>query len=67
MKSVIRESMRSKPEVPTYLGGLDVNELLDWIIEMGIFFNYDETDEERKVKFVVTRLKGHASLWWNGV
>jgi hypothetical protein len=34
---------------------------------MDKFFDYDETNEERKVKFVVTRLKGHASLWWNGV
>ena len=31
------------------------------------FFDYDETYEERKAKFAVTRLKGHASLWWNGV
>lgn len=34
---------------------------------MDKFFDYDEMDEERKVKFAVTRLKGHASLWWNGV
>ena len=59
--------MRPKPEVPTYKGGLDTNELLDWINEMDKFFDYDEMNEERKVKFAVTRLKGHASLWWNGV
>ena len=67
LKSVIGASMRPKPEVPTYQGGLDTNELLDWINEMDNFFDYDETNEERKVKFAVTRLKGHASLWWNGV
>ena len=67
LKSMIGASMRPKPEVPTYQGGLDANELLDWINEMDKLFDYDETNEERKVKFAVTRLKGHASLWWNGV
>ena len=67
MKSMIGMSMRPRPEVPMYQGGLDPNELLDWINEMEKIFDYDETSEERKVKFVVTRLKGHASLWWNGM
>ena len=31
------------------------------------FFDYEEMPEERKVKFVVTKLKGHAALWWDGV
>ena len=44
-----------------------MNELLDWINEMEKFFDYDETDDGRKVKFAITKLKGHASLWWNGV
>ena len=64
---VIGASMRPKPEVPTYNGDLDANELLDWINEMEKFFDYDEIDEEKKVKFAITRLKGHATLWWNGV
>ena len=34
---------------------------------MDKFFDYDETDKEKKVKFAITRLKGHAALWWNGV
>ena len=38
---------------------------------MDKFFDYDETDDEtydeKQVKIAVTRLKGHASLWWNGV
>ena len=66
MKYVIGVSMRPKPKVPTYQGGLDANELLEWINEMDKFFDYDETNDERKVKFAVTRLKKHESLWWNG-
>ena len=63
LKSMIGVSMRPKLEVPTYQGGLDVYELLDLINEMDNFFDYDEIDDEKKVKFAVTRLKGHASLW----
>jgi len=30
-------------------------------------FDFAEIPEDKKVKFVVTRLKGHALLWWDGV
>ena len=66
-KFVIGASIHPKLEVPTYQGVLDVNEFLHCINEMDKFFDYDEIDDEKKVKFVVTRLKGHASLWWNGI
>ena len=62
LKYLIGASMRPKLEVPTYQGGLDANELLDWINKMDKLFDCDEIDDEMKVKFVVTRLKGLASL-----
>eukprot|EP00253_Pinus_taeda_P028723 PITA_28723 len=31
------------------------------------FFDYEETEDEKKVKFVFTKLKGPAALWWDGV
>ena len=37
--------------------------MLDWISDMEKFFEYENTPNNRKVKIVVTRLKGHASLW----
>ena len=30
-------------------------------------FDYKEISEDKKVKFAVTKLKGHAALWWDGV
>jgi hypothetical protein len=56
---------RAKIEAPMYEGNLDVEELLDWIRSMDKNFNYEYVDEERKVKQVVIRLKGHAKLWWD--
>jgi hypothetical protein len=32
---------------------------------MDKYFDYEDVDEETKVKHDVTRLKGHASLWWD--
>jgi hypothetical protein len=29
------------------------------------YFDYEEIDDEKKVKHAVTRLKGHAALWWD--
>ena len=53
--------------VPLYQGGLNPEELIDWINGMEKFFDYEETEDEKKVKIVVTELKGHATLWWDGV
>ena len=56
----------SKPvvEVVPYDGKFDTNVVLDWILDMKNFFEYENTPDNRTLKLVVTRLKGHASLWW---
>ena len=56
----------SKPvvEVVPYDGKLETNVVLDWSFDMEKFFEYENTPDNRKVKIIVTRLKGHASLWW---
>ena len=56
----------SKPvvEVVPYDEKLDTNSMLDWISDMENFFEYENTPNNRMVKIVVTRLKGHGLLWW---
>jgi hypothetical protein len=39
--------------------------LLDWFRALDKYFNYEDVKEDKKVKHVVTRLKGHATLWWD--
>eukprot|EP00253_Pinus_taeda_P007656 PITA_07656 len=53
--------------IPVYQGGLNPKELIDWINIMEKFLDYEELEDEKKVKFAVTKLKGHAALWWDGV
>ena len=40
---------------------------MDWISEMDKYFECEEVNEDHRVRFVVTKLKGHTSLWWDSV
>ena len=53
--------------MPTYEGNVTVEHLIVWINELDKYFEYDELEEDEKVRLVVTRMKGHASLWWDSV
>jgi hypothetical protein len=64
-RAVARIGARAKMEIPMYEGNLDVEELLDWIRALDKYFDYEDVEEDRKVKHAVTRLKGHAALWWD--
>jgi hypothetical protein len=48
-----------------YEGNLDIEELLDWLRALDKYFDYEDIEEDKKVKHVVTILKGHAKLWWD--
>jgi hypothetical protein len=62
---VARIGAREKMDIPVYEGNLDVEELLDWIRALDKHFDFEDVEEDKKVKHVVTRLKGHATLWWD--
>jgi hypothetical protein len=62
---VARIGAREKMDILMYEGNLDVEELLDWFRALDKYFDYEDIEEDRKVKHVVTRLKGHATLWWD--
>jgi hypothetical protein len=59
--------MGAKPrmDILVYEGNLDAEELLDWIRALDTYFYYEDIEEEKKFRHDVTRLKGHAALWWD--
>ena len=57
MKMLAKASSRPKVEVPLYDGNLSVEVLMYWISSLDKYFDYEEVDEKKKVKF--------ASLWWD--
>ena len=63
MKMLAKANSRPKVEVPLYDGNLSVEVLMDWISSLEKYFDYEEVDDKKKVKFAATRLKGHATLW----
>ena len=46
-----------------YEGSINIEDLMDWIRSLDQYFDYEEVDERKKVKFAVTRLRGHAAIW----
>jgi hypothetical protein len=65
LKAVARMGAKAKMDIPVYEGNLDVEELLDWIRALDTYFDYEDIEEDKKVKHAVMRLKGHAALWWD--
>jgi hypothetical protein len=64
-RAIARIGAREKMDIPMYEGNLDVEELLDWFRALDKYFDYEDIEEDKKVKHVVTRLKEHATLWWD--
>ena len=67
LRSVLGSSSRPKPSLSTYDGNLSAEGLIDWIGELDKYFDYEEVEEDKKVKLVITHLKGHTALWWDSV
>jgi hypothetical protein len=65
IKAIARMGAKAKMDIPVYEGNLDAEELLDWIRALDTYFDYEDIEEDRKVRHVVTCLKGHATLWWD--
>jgi hypothetical protein len=65
IRVVSRMDAKAKMDILVYEGNLDTKELLDWIRALDTYFDYEDVEEDKKMKHVVTRLKGHATLWWD--
>jgi hypothetical protein len=65
LKVVARMSTKVRMDVPVYEGNLDVEDLLDWIRSINTYLDYEDIEEDKKVRHAVMILKGHASLWWD--
>jgi len=53
-----------KIDLPLFNGHLQIEDFLDWVMEVERFFDYMSIREDRKVKLVAYKFKGGASAWW---
>jgi hypothetical protein len=65
IKAITQMSSKTKMDIPAYEGNLDAEELLDWIRALDTYFDYEDIEDDKKVIHAVTKLKGHAALWWD--
>ena len=63
LKMLMKTSVRPRIEVPMYSGNLNVEELMDWINALSKYFDYEEIEYKKKVRYAVTRLKGYVAIW----
>ena len=38
---------------------------MDWINDLNKYFDFQEIEEKKKVRYATTRMKGHANVWWD--
>lgn len=60
---MLGSSSRPKLELSTYDGNLTTESFIDWMSELDKYFEYEEIDDDKRVKFAVIRLKGNHALW----
>jgi hypothetical protein len=65
IKAIAQLGEKMKMNIPVYEGNLDAEELLDWIRALDTYFDYEDVEEDKKVRHVVIILKGHTALWWD--
>ncbi|KAG6756914.1 hypothetical protein POTOM_037213 [Populus tomentosa] len=58
---------RMKVEVPDFLGKLEPNAFEDWLTAIEDYFDWFVVSEDRKVRYVRMKLKGHARAWRGSV
>ena len=61
----MKASSRPRVEVPMYEGNLNVEELMDQINAINKYFDFEEIEDKKKVRYAATRMKGHATIWWD--
>jgi hypothetical protein len=53
-----------KIDLPSFNRHLQIEDFLDWMMEVERFFDYMSIHKDSKVKLVAYKFKGGASAWW---
>jgi len=59
-----KEKPTYKVDIPDFLGKLEPNAFEDWLTAIEDYFDWFAVSEDRKVRYVRMKLKGHARAWW---
>nr|XP_011465829.1 PREDICTED: uncharacterized protein LOC105351921 [Fragaria vesca subsp. vesca] len=59
------KDFRMKVGIPFFNGMMNVEEFLDWQIEVDRFMEHMNVAKDKQVKLVAARLKSTAAVWWD--
>jgi hypothetical protein len=62
IRAISRMSSKTKMDIPVYEGSLDAEELLDWIRALDTYFDYEDIEEDKKVRHASHEAEGTCSL-----
>ena len=48
-----------------YSSNLNIEEIMDWINSLSKYFDFEEIEDKKKVRYATTRLKGHVAMGWD--
>ena len=57
LKMLMKASNRPRVEVPMYEGNLNVEEIMDQINALNKYFDFEEIEDKKKVRYATTKLK----------
>ena len=63
-RAISKIGKRPKFKVPTFLGNLNLEELINCINKLKEYFEYEDIEYHDRVKFAKEKLKGHVKIWW---
>ena len=52
-RSILGATSRPRLDFPTYEGSLVMEHLINWISELDNYFEYDEVEEDKRVRFAL--------------
>lgn len=53
-----------KVDIPKFHGGVQGEELLDWLVAVQELLEFKRVPEDRRVALVATKFRGKAASWW---
>lgn len=65
LKAIQGGGSKTTIDLPIYHGKMDSEDVLGWIDALDNYFEYEDMDEEKKVKFSKTKLRGTSLTWWS--
>jgi len=63
--SFLKDGDSARIEVSCYDGILKAKTLINWIGELERYFEYENIQDPNRVRFAMTKINVHATLWWD--